>query len=71
MLRAEPWLKSALLDGSKESSVRPSKPTPKATEGSVQLPKSRAEALAAEGATAAAAGIAKLALEAAQSEATS
>lgn len=58
MLSAEPWLKSERLDGSKESSVRPSKPAPKTMDGSEQEPKSSAEVLAAPVATAEAAAVA-------------
>ena len=43
MLSAEPWLKSASLAGSKDSSVRPSKPGPKTMVGLVQEPRSREE----------------------------
>jgi hypothetical protein len=43
MFSAEPWLKSALLAGSKLSWLRPSKPGPKTMVGFEQLPRSRAE----------------------------
>lgn len=47
MLSAEPWLKSVRSAGSKDSSVRPSKPAPKTMAGFEQEPKSRAEEVAA------------------------